>query len=136
MRSMYMIDSSLLAVEDVSSACGHSPPSVLLSSSNSYIVHSSLRALPCWMDGSFAIQLRVNHGQQINVSVVDFELDHRPCVHYGFILEGRTGQRAEICGGNGEQLVIMSNSEMVEVHFERKDSQNFMLHYQGVCHIH
>ncbi|ELU00784.1 hypothetical protein CAPTEDRAFT_190616 [Capitella teleta] len=120
-----------LTAEGLNSACAMSPPALPLSHSEAVIPKPSAHSLPCFASEPFSFRMQALPGQQINLTIINLVSSDRQC--FGVVVEGRTGQRSDVCSGSQrEALVMLSNSEMLLLTLDVEVSAKYMLKYQVI----
>ena len=107
--------------------------------SSSFVYSDTVRSIPCFKNqesGSLTFRIMASQGQQINITLIDLgaasSSGWHSCVNYGHIMEVKTMQQTRICGGQHRRRGLMlSNSNLVEIHLEEHTSAKFMLEFAG-----
>jgi hypothetical protein len=120
-----------LSAQSISSSCNQSPPSLLLKHREAFLPKPEPRSLFCHQaTNHFTLQVKVSPGQQLNLTMLSFMTSAPQC--FGEVIEGCTGQRAELCSQPKRlSAVMMSNSEMVIIQLNVQTMASYMIFIQG-----
>ena len=98
--------------------------------------------LACLSQPPHSMKIQASDGQQIKTGLIDFRQQEQGsswsnCVPYGSIIESKTNQRTQICGGQGRERDLMtSNSNELEIQWERGvNNPHFMVKFESMSFI-
>lgn len=91
------------------------------------------------------LTLEAKLGQKINISLYDFSWKqsnnkYRQCPHsYGYVIDTKTTEVSDICGGQHERVkqIFMSESNVVQIvfHEDMLKDKNFLIEFNGMLTI-